>query len=87
MEEVYDCIEKRESMTKMKKRDVWKAVKSSKFPLIMGALTVAEGTIDFACASFPTMWIAVFRGAVFVEMTKEGVRQGKKSVRLDNIES
>ena len=61
----------------MKKTELWKAVKESKFPIMMGAMTLAEGTIDFACSAFPTFWISVFRGAVFYEMSKEGIRRGK----------
>ena len=52
----------------------------------MGVMTIAEGTIDFACRSIPYVWVSVFRGAAFYFMTKEGVEKGKDTVMNELVE-
>ena len=76
MEEVREQIERKEALTPLKKKQIWSAVKESKFPIVMGAMSIAEGTIDFACSSFPYVWLSVFRVATFSEMTREGIKRG-----------
>ena len=56
-------------LTPLKKRQIWQAIKLSKFPIIMGIMTLAEGSIDFACGSIPYTWVSIFRGATFYFMT------------------
>ena len=70
----------------LRKRQIWKAIKLSKFPIIMGMMTIAEGSIDFACGSIPYTWVSIFRGAAFYFMTKEGIHRGKETVRKEIIE-
>ena len=50
-------------------------------------MTIAEGTIDFACGSIPYTWVSVFRGAAFYFMTKEGIEKGKETVRNELVEN
>ena len=76
MEEVREQIERREAMTPLKKNQIWSAVRESRFPIILGAMCLAEGSVEFACSNFPYVWINVFRVATFTEMTKEGIRRG-----------
>ena len=85
LEEVRDLIEQQENMRPVKKQELWKAVKESKFPIIMGAMAIVEGTIDFSCAAWPTFWLASFRTAVFSEMAKEGMRRGTTNLREERI--
>jgi hypothetical protein len=51
-------------------------VKESRFPIVMGSLSIVEGSIDFACSSFPYMMLSVFRVATFSEMAREGIKRG-----------
>ena len=76
MEEVREQIERKEALTPLKKKQIWQAVKESKFPIVMGAMAIAEGTIDFACNAFPYVWLSVFRTATFFEMSREGITRG-----------
>ena len=73
-------------LTPLRKRQIWQAIKLSKFPIIMGMMTLAEGSIDFACGSIPYTWVSIFRGATFYFITKEGIHRGKDTVRKEIIE-
>lgn len=86
MEEVREQIERKEALTPLKKQQIWEAVKESKFPIVMGAMAIAEGTIDFACNAFPYVWLSVFRTATFFEMSRVGFERGKGIVRIENVE-
>jgi hypothetical protein len=86
MEEVREQIERKESLSPLKKKQIWSAVKESRFPIVLGAMCVLEGTIEFACNSLPLFWINVFRVATFTQMTKEGIVRGQGLVRRDNVE-
>lgn len=65
MEEVREQIERKVSLTPFKKSQIWQAVTESRFPIILGAMALAETTVDFACSNFPYFWINVFRVATF----------------------
>ena len=52
----------------------------------MGAMSIAEGSIDFACGAIPYFFLSVFRTATFFEMTKSGTQQGKLKIRRDIVE-
>ena len=73
-------------MTPLSKAKLWEAIKESRFPIVMGAMSIAEGTIDFACGSMPYVWLSVFRTATFFEMSREGASRGRGNVRKEIIE-
>lgn len=52
----------------------------------MGAMSIAEGTIDVACGSTPYAFLSIFRTATFIEMTKQGTRVGKNKIKRDIVE-
>ena len=86
MEEVREQIERKEAMTPFKKSQIWSAVRESRFPIILGAMCLAEGTVEFACSNLPMVWINAFRVATFTEMTREGINRGKGIVKRDNVD-
>ena len=86
MEEVRDQIMRREMMSPLSKANLWKAVQESRFPIVMGAMSIAEGTVDFACGSIPYTFLSIFRTATFFEMTREGTKVGKLKIRRDIVE-
>jgi hypothetical protein len=61
-------------------------VRESRFPIILGAMCLAEGTVEFACSNLPYVWINAFRVATFTEMTREGIKRGKGIVKRDNVD-
>ena len=65
---------------------LWDAIKESKFAIMMGVMTIAEGVVDFSCRAFPNMWINIFRVAVFSGMTNEGIKRGVGIVRKEKVE-
>jgi hypothetical protein len=52
----------------------------------MGAMSIAEGSIDYACGSVPYVFLSVFRTATFFEMTREGTKVGKEKIKRDILE-
>jgi hypothetical protein len=86
MQEVRNQIGRREMMTPLSKVKLWEAIKESRFPIVMGAMAIAEGSIDFACGSMPYVWLSVFRTATFFEMSREGAARGRGKVRQSIVE-
>ena len=70
----------------MKKREIWKAVKNSRIPIMIGLLTVFELSVDVACSNAPWALLNSIRVGIFYEMSKEGVTQGMKGIRSDKVE-
>ena len=52
----------------------------------MGAMSIAEGSIDYACGSIPYVFLSIFRTATFFEMTREGTKGGKLKIKRDIVE-
>ena len=73
-------------MKPVKKRLLWRAIKESRIPIMMGIMTMCEASIEFACSAYPTLWINLFRIGAFYGMSKEGLQRGINVVRQDNIE-
>ena len=86
MEEVREQIERSVALTPLEKKSVWKAVKESRFPIMMGVMAIAESTVDFTCSAYPTFWINLFRVGTFFEMSKEGIIRGTSKVKKEIIE-
>ena len=53
---------------------------------MMGIMTMTEVTVDFACSSFPIMWVNIFRIGAYYGMSKEGLQRGVNVVRQENVE-
>mmetsp|Transcript_16500 Transcript_16500/g.28021 ORF Transcript_16500/g.28021 Transcript_16500/m.28021 type:complete len:139 (+) Transcript_16500:948-1364(+) len=73
-------------MSPVKKRKVWKAIKESKIPIILGLLTAFEASVDLACSSTPFLLLNTLRIGVFYEMSKDGFLRGISNVREEQIE-
>ena len=86
MDEVREQIERKETLTPLKKKEIWSAVKESKFPIIMGSMSIVDASIAFSCSSFTYVWLAAFRVATFSEMSREGITRGKGTVRRAKVE-
>ena len=67
-------------LTPLKKREIWEAIKESKFPIIMGVQAMTDFSINVACVT-DTVWINVFQTAVRAKMMQEGLDRGISEVR------
>jgi hypothetical protein len=55
-------------MTPLQKRELWKVIKESKFPILLGILVTAEGIIE-GCSGFVNLSTTSFvRTAIYVKM-------------------
>lgn len=79
-------IQKKENMSQLKKKKLWRAIKDSRIPLVLAVLTIVEGTVDYACGNWPFLFINGLRVSVFAEMSKEGIKQNINSIRQEKIE-
>ena len=56
-------------MSPLKKRETWKVIKESKFPILLGILVTAEGLIE-GCSGFVNLSAtSFFRSAIYIKMT------------------
>ena len=81
LEEVREAIIQKDKITPLDKREIWAAIKESKFPIIMGIMAVADGSIDFACGAANYAFVNVFRVGFMSKMTQEGIIRGTDIVR------
>lgn len=81
MEEVREQIESSEMLSAMNKKEVWKSVKETKFPIIMGIMNLYDASIDFACGSVAGGFIQAAKMLINIEVTKIGLKQGSNRVR------
>jgi len=81
LEEVREAIITKDKITPLKKREIWLAIKESKFPIIMGIMAAADGSIDFACNAANYAMVNVFRTGFMGKMTQEGIIRGTDIVR------
>jgi len=68
MKKVKEVIESKQLMTPLQKRELWKVIKESKFPILLGILVTAEGIIE-GCSGFVNLSTTSFvRTVVYIKM-------------------
>ena len=69
MLKVKENIENKLHMSPLKKRETWKVIKESKFPILLGILVTTEGLIE-GCSGFVNLSAtSFFRSAIYIKMT------------------
>ena len=78
-------IQTSQSLTPLKKRELWKVIKETKFPIMLGMLVAIEGTLEFCAGALQLSTVSLLRGGVYVKMTQEGLKRGADVVKNDKI--
>ena len=76
-------IENKQSLTKLKKREIWRVIKESKFPIMLGILVTVEGTIEVCAGALQLSAISYLRTGIYIKMTQEGLKRGATVVKND----
>lgn len=85
MLKVKENIENKQLISPIRKRELWKVIKESKFPILLGILVTAEGIIE-GCSGFVNLsTTSFFRSAVYVKMTQEALMRGIDVVKREKI--
>ena len=79
-------IENKQSITKLKKRELWKVVKESKFPIMLGVLVTLDATIELGAGALWLSAISYLRTGIFFKMTQEGLRRGAIVVKNEKTQ-
>lgn len=79
-------IETKQSLTPLKKREIWKVIKESKFPIMLGVLVTIEGTIEVCAGALQLSAISYLRTGIYIKMTQEGLKRGATVVKNDKIQ-
>ena len=56
-------------MTPLKKREFWKVIRESKFPILLGSFVTMEGFLELCMAQPQLATVSFLRLAVYVQMT------------------
>ena len=86
MAQVLEEIEGKQSLTKLKKREMWKVIKESKFPIMLGVLVTVEGTIEVCAGAYNLSVISYLRTGIYIKMTQEGLKRGADVVKKQKIQ-
>ena len=85
MLKVKENIESKQLLSPLKKRETWKVIKESKFPILLGTLVTAEGIIE-GCSGFVNLSAtSFFRTAIYIKMTQEAIAKGIDVVKKEKI--
>lgn len=76
MKAVKQEIEQKQSITPLKKRELWKVIKESRFAIILGVLVTVEGFFELAAGAIPLSSLSYLRTGIYVAMTQEGLQRG-----------
>lgn len=79
-------IENKQSLTKLKKREIWRVIKESKFPIMLGVLVTVEGTIEVCAGALQLSAISYLRTGIYIKMTQEGLKRGATVVKNDKTQ-
>ena len=53
----------------MKKREVWRVIKESKFPIMLGLLVTVEGAFEASIGALQLSAISFLRTGIYIKMT------------------
>lgn len=86
MEEVRKQLIKKQGITPLQKKELWKVIKESKFPIFLGILVTIEGMIEVCAGGIQLSAISFMRTGIFMKMTQEGLKRGADMVKKDKIQ-
>ena len=86
MKKVKEEIEQKQSITPLKKQELWKVIKESRFPIVLGVLVTAEGFFEVATGAVPLGAISYLRTGIYYAMAREGYKRGADIVKRDKVQ-
>jgi hypothetical protein len=70
----------------LKKKELWKVIKESRFAIVLGVLVTAEGFFELATGAIPLSAISYLRTGIYYAMAREGYTRGADIVKRDKIQ-
>ena len=83
---VLQQIESKQSITKLKKREIWRCIRESKFPIMLGILISTEGILEAMAGHIAIPTFAFLRAGIFIKMTQDGLKRGAVYVKNDKTQ-
>lgn len=68
MEKVKEEIQKKQSLTPMKKKELWRVIRESKFPIMLGMLVTIEGAVEVCGGAMILGSISFMRTGIYIKM-------------------
>ena len=86
MKAVKEEIEQKQSLTPLKKKELWKVIKESRFAIMLGVLVSVDGFFELGAGAIPLGFLSYLRTGLYFAMTKEGIKKGTEIVKKDKIQ-
>lgn len=86
MEAVREELVKKQAVTPLQKKELWKVIRESKFPIMLGALVTIEGFIEGCAGALQLSTISFLRTGIYIKMTQEGLKRGADVVKNEKIQ-
>lgn len=86
MKKVKEEIEQKQSITPLKKKELWKVIKESRFAIILGISVTVEGFFELAAGAVPLSIISYLRTGIYYAMAREGYKRGADIVKRDKVQ-
>ena len=85
MAEVRNLLMKKQSITPLQKRELWKVIRESKFPIFLGVLVTVEGFLELCGGGIQLSMVSFLRTGIYIKMTQEGLKRGADVVKNEKI--
>lgn len=69
LKQVRLCIEQKQTISPLKKREIWRVIKESKFPIMLGILVTVEGALEASVGAVSLSSISFLRTGIYIKMT------------------
>ena len=86
MKKVREEIEQKQSITPLKKKELWKVIKESRFAIVLGMLVTVEGFFELASGAVPLSIVSYLRTGIYYAMAREGYQRGADIVKKDKVQ-
>lgn len=86
MAKVKEEIEKKQSLSSIGKKNFWKIIKASRFPIILGLLVTYEGFFEVFSGQANVSVVSFARTGIFSQVAKNDMKRGKSTVIQQKIE-
>ena len=72
-------------MTPLKKREYWKFVKESKFPILLSLTALGAYGIELSHGGFSMGTVSALRTGIFAKMAGEGIKAAVTKVKDERV--
>ena len=68
-------------MTKLKKRELWRVIKESRYSILLGMFVTLDGVLEASATLYQLSLVSFLRTGVYISLTRDGLKRGANIVK------